>query len=102
MWDVARPPGTEPRPPALGAWSLSHWTTREVPVVTVFKKKKQNWRLDRWILIPWESQLFFGCLEGFVAKSSTLILREKAFWSITNTNDEVGPGGLVIPGSRRG
>ena len=20
----------EPRPPALGAWSLSHWTTREV------------------------------------------------------------------------
>ena len=24
-------PGIEPRPPALGAWSLSHWTTREVP-----------------------------------------------------------------------
>ena len=25
-------PGTEPEPPALGAWRLSHWTTREVPV----------------------------------------------------------------------
>ena len=24
-------PGIEPGPPALGAWSLSHWTTREVP-----------------------------------------------------------------------
>ena len=24
-------PGIEPMPPALGAWSLNHWTTREVP-----------------------------------------------------------------------
>ena len=24
-------PGTEPPPPALEAWSLNHWTTREVP-----------------------------------------------------------------------
>ena len=23
--------GSNPGPPALGAWSLSHWTTREVP-----------------------------------------------------------------------
>ena len=23
-------PGIETRPPALGAWNLSHWTTREV------------------------------------------------------------------------
>ena len=25
-------PGIEPRPPALGAWSLSHWITRRVPI----------------------------------------------------------------------
>ena len=25
----------EPRPPALGLWSLRHWTTREVPLVVV-------------------------------------------------------------------
>ena len=31
MWDLAPCPGIEPRPPALGALSLSHWTTREVP-----------------------------------------------------------------------
>ena len=24
-------PGIEPVPPALGAWSLNHWTAREVP-----------------------------------------------------------------------
>ena len=30
-------PGTEPRPPPLGAQSLSHWTTREVPGWLWFK-----------------------------------------------------------------
>ena len=24
-------PGMEPNPPALGAWSLNHWTTRKIP-----------------------------------------------------------------------
>ena len=31
MWDLVPRPGIELRPPALGAWSLTHWTTREVP-----------------------------------------------------------------------
>ena len=26
-------PGTEPGPPALEAWSLNHWTTKEIPRV---------------------------------------------------------------------
>lgn len=30
MWDLDSP-GIKPRPPGLGAWSLVHWTTREVP-----------------------------------------------------------------------
>ena len=30
MWDLVPWPGMEPRVPALGAQSLSHWTTREV------------------------------------------------------------------------
>ena len=29
-------PGIESGPPALGAWSLNHWTTREVPQI-IFK-----------------------------------------------------------------
>ena len=31
MWDLVPRPGIKPGPPALGAWSLNHWTTREVP-----------------------------------------------------------------------
>ena len=30
MWGLVPGPGVEPRPPALGARRLSHWTTREV------------------------------------------------------------------------
>ena len=30
VWDLAPWPRIEPGSPALGAWSLSHWTTREV------------------------------------------------------------------------
>ena len=33
MWDLVPWPGIEPRPPTLGAWSLSHWTTMEVPIL---------------------------------------------------------------------
>ena len=29
-WHLVPHPGIKPRPPALGGWSLSHWTTREV------------------------------------------------------------------------
>ena len=45
MWDLVPRPGIEPRPPALGAQSLTHWITREVPINTFFKKNnimKQN------------------------------------------------------------
>ena len=30
MWDPAPRPGIEPQPPALEAWSLSHWTIKDV------------------------------------------------------------------------
>ena len=33
MWDLVPWPGIEPRPPASGAQSISHWTTREVPFI---------------------------------------------------------------------
>ena len=35
MWDLVPRPGIEPRPPALGVWSLTHWTTREVPLIDI-------------------------------------------------------------------
>ena len=51
MWDLVPWPGIKPGPPELGARSLSHWTTREVPSFTVsifhFKKvfPSLSWRL---------------------------------------------------------
>ena len=36
MWDLVPWPGIEPESPALGAWNLSHWTTREVPNSLIF------------------------------------------------------------------
>ena len=35
MWDVNPWPGIKPRPSALGAWSLSHWTIQGSPKVDV-------------------------------------------------------------------
>ena len=40
MWDVFLQPGTEPGPPALGAQSLSYWTTREVPELNFLNIKQ--------------------------------------------------------------
>ena len=39
MWDLVSWSGIEPRPPALGTWSLSHWTTREIPGVSSWSDK---------------------------------------------------------------
>ena len=36
IWDLIPWPGIEPIPPVLGAWSLIHWTTREIPYYTWF------------------------------------------------------------------
>ena len=35
-WDLLPWPGMEPRPPALGAQSLIHWTSREVPWLSFY------------------------------------------------------------------
>ena len=37
LWNLAPWPGIKPRPPAPGVWSLSRWTTREVPKVFSLK-----------------------------------------------------------------
>ena len=36
MWDLVPWSGMEPRSPVLGAWSLSHWTIREVLLYDFF------------------------------------------------------------------
>ena len=55
MWDLAPCLGIEPRPPALGAQSLSHWTTREVPSCEILSDSLQPHGLQpAWPLCPWD------------------------------------------------
>ena len=37
MWDLVPPPGIKLRPPALGMRSLSHWITRDIPLLSFLK-----------------------------------------------------------------
>ena len=39
VWDLVPRPGIEPRPPASGAQSLSHWAAREVPAGSHFSRE---------------------------------------------------------------
>ena len=50
MWDLVPWPRIEPRPPTLGARSLSHWTTREVPP-QLFKKFSKVRKVGKCILV---------------------------------------------------
>ena len=51
MWDLVPQPGVEPVPTALGVWSLSHWTPREVLFLCFLSKSSLYW--------PWISHFFF-------------------------------------------
>ena len=61
LWDPVPWPGAGPRPPAFGAQSLSHWTTREIPEWCRFGKEPacqcrryKRRGFDRWVgKIPW-------------------------------------------------
>ena len=47
MHDLVPWPGVEPRPPALGTWSFSHWINREVPWNHFYKNEsRQEWKFS--------------------------------------------------------
>ena len=48
MWDPVPWSGVEPRPPALGARSLSHWTAREVPAVFFINVVLITLKFTKW------------------------------------------------------
>ena len=51
MWDLVPWPGIEPRPPALGTQSLSHWTTREGLGTLSYTHDPRAW-LRAWLNRP--------------------------------------------------
>jgi len=65
VWDLVPWPGMEPGPPALGEWSLCHWTTREVSQHHNFS------RFWEWNFLPPLLILFRGELLQEVLLAST-------------------------------
>ena len=58
MWDLVPWSRMEPRPAALGAPSLSHWTTREVPWLLHLTTCSQKWSSQSWLeLLEWRRQV---------------------------------------------
>ena len=53
MWSLVPWPGIELWPPALRAWSLSHWTTREVPYLQILTFCLMGIFICTW-LSPWD------------------------------------------------
>ena len=48
MQDLVPRPGIEPGAPALGAWCLTHWTTREVPSFFVSTINRNEQLIVQW------------------------------------------------------
>ena len=84
MWDLVPRPGIEPRPPALGVWSLSHWTTsRKLPDSILF------------VRISW-SPLECGVLSCSIVSNSlppvpwTVACQDLWMWDFPGKNTGVG------------
>ena len=68
MWKLVPWPGMEPRPPALGAQSLGHWATREVPL---------HCSLDYWeTLFPLWPLICLPQLPGFLPNPFFILFLE--------------------------
>ena len=51
MWDLSFPAREQTCASTLGAWSLNHWATREVPVVPKWDKNETKRGRDNWTKI---------------------------------------------------
>ena len=48
MWDLSSLTRDQTFIPCVGRWSLNHWTTREVPMYTIYVQKKPGFILEIW------------------------------------------------------
>jgi len=56
MWDLGSP-GIKSRPPGLGAWSLVHWTTREVSPYSWFLREHGfSFQPHKGVIQQWQTK----------------------------------------------
>ena len=85
MWHLVPQPETEPRPSTLGTWSLSHWTTREIPEGNILPplvpRVNSSWNVipDSSNVVSWRAILvcLFVCL--FLAQKIMQCVRHAWF-----------------------
>lgn len=65
MRDLVHWPGFKPRPPALGAGSLSHWATREVPALVSLISHRNLSKCSFLIFLLLSNRTFIHRLRGF-------------------------------------
>ena len=81
-WYLVPQPGMEPRPPALGVGSLSHWTTREVPPLPF------SW--ECWITLrPVNMLLFSLCREVYSSWLDIMECRSLTLARARNTTQKM-------------
>lgn len=72
-------------------------------LLSLKKKKRNTWSLDKWIVIPWGSQLF-DCLEEFVGESNRF--QQAKGLLVSNGHESLGgasgPATCGADGLRRG
>ena len=78
MWDLIPFPRIEPRPFALGPWSLSHWTTREVPVIWILTTPQIGFispihRWGKWVIE--KCKYFYGLFSFIISFYYFLFLK---------------------------
>ena len=108
MWDLVPWPGIEPRPPALGALSRNHWTTREAPIsgllfsqqrecLKVLKDTEKCLHYNKWKI--GKISLWFSTDEIYIqiGKNTSKVKRQIQLKSMTNTGDPVVRALLSLP-----
>ena len=108
MWDLVPWAGIKPRPPALGAPSLNHWTTREAPIsrllfsqqrecLKVFKDTEKCLHYNKWKI--GKILLWFSTdeIHTQIGKNTFKVKRQIQLKSMTNTGDPVVRTLLSLP-----
>ena len=83
MWDLVPWPGIEPGPSALGAWSLSHWTTREVSVLSF--SWEESWCLRHGFPRFWITNSHGATRHSLVIRAHKLLRFPVSIWELPSS-----------------
>ena len=88
--------------PALGEWSLSHWTTREVPPVWYLLKGQVGRSPHRREYSPWQSSQYFPTPDMQLTVLNRPLPSQHEEWAYLGAISGIlGPGSLLSGGENK-